>query len=578
MAPEQIDPITRKQFAEMKFNHQVQKAYRKGKLVEVSYWVENNETVLLVDPALVKFIYSMGEANGLVPFEETYDSLLIRFIPRQQKKPDVVTRAFSLQSNKPDDFVWGILQKCATKEVYKLLVESDPTPNKEYVQWILTMYTRVLKDREPRTSFDSAENIMGGFAYLFFENLYKVSDALKIFHKIKNTKLLNADQRDIYTYKSIDHFVEVVFSINIDAPTEINHDILNVKEWEQLNARTASVVHQDDDWIIVHTATKEANVVFGEHTMWCTAGNRYGSMFDSYNKQGKLFVLVKNKLGVSSHIKSNPENRLQFHFESDQFMNALDRSIDVVKFFREYAGVKSYFRDYIVNVLLKKSAKVEDMIKTLNRFAMVKELIPILKEMKVKKLDLSGAIGSGGEFELEALGDIVTLEELTMRDCALAAIPQPIRNLPSLKILRLSGNKITSVPPWINELTKLEVLNLMKNDILEPFDVSGLAELCELHVGFNKKLKSLPTGLKHLKKITSIDCSICDIRAVDEEVLECKTLIQFNVIKNKNLTNIPTELINLPKLLYLGLDETNIPAARYRQLESAKINKQTVLL
>jgi hypothetical protein len=575
--PEQNETITRKQFAEMKFNHQIQKAYRKGKLTEVLHTVGDVETKVLIDPAFVNFVYDMSPA---VVSDPDHILFLTAFTPRQQKTPDTVSRLFGVQTkNEQTSAVWEAVQKCTTQEIYKLLVDADPTPNKEYVQWILTMYTRILKDREPKTNFDAAENKLGGFAYLFFENIYKLSDALKTFHRIKNTKLLNADQKDIYTYRSVDYFVEVVFSINTEIPTELNLNILNAQEIECINNKHALVEFRGEKWVVVHTVNREANTVFGIDTTWCTAGTRYGSnMFDTYNRQGKLFVLVKNAVGGSNHLKSNPQNRYQFHFESNQFMNVLDRSINILNFLSENLDVKDYFRDYIVNNILKKETKVEKMIEILHKYGMVKELIPILKGMKIKKLDLSGVIGKGAAFELEELGDLITLEELTMRDCSLDSFPEPIRRLSNLKILRLSGNHILKVPQWINDLKNLEVLNVMKNQITEQFDVSGLRNLTELHIGFNKKLRVLPTGLKYLKRINSIDCSICDIREIDDEILECVTLVQFNAIRNRGLTAVPEQLVNLPALMFLGLDETGISPTNLQRLNGVKTNKQTVVV
>lgn len=575
-APEHNESVTRQQFAEMKFNHQVNKAYRKGKLNEVVYTKDVTEVNFIVDPAFVNFMYDMHPVAATDP---DHIMMLLRFTPKQQKNPDSVSRVFGVRFENVNDPVLDVLKQCTTQEIYKLLVEVDPTPNKEYVQWILSMYTRILKDREPKTNFDALENKLGGFAYLFFENIYKLSDALKIFHKIKTGKTLNADQKDIYTYRSVNNFVDVVFAAQSQVPSEINLNVLSAQEVEMLTKKAASLEYQDEKWVIVHTNNKEANSVFGKNTTWCTAGTRWGQgMFDSYDRQGKLFVLIKNEVGASAHLQSNPLNRLQFHFETHQFMNALDRSIDILKFFRENLGVKGYFRDYIVNVILKKENKVEKMIEVLNKYGMVKELIPILKEMKVKKLDLSGVMSKGAEFELDELGELVTLEELMMRDCSLDRLPQPIRKLTNLKILRMSGNNITEIPTWINELSRLEVLNVMKNQIKEPFDISGLVNLTELHIGFNKKLRYLPTGLKHLKQIISIDCSICDIREISDEILECKTLAQFNAVRNKNLNNVPDQIVNLPDLMFLGLDETNITSDKYAHLNNIKVNKQTVLV
>lgn len=589
--------LTRAQVSEQKFKHQIAKAFRKGKLVEVLYQPKNNDiydTVqkpecIIIDPALLLFECNLLETENDDAFlswrEIVYDYLRIDPVPKKEVEP-VSLRFYILNTTEIINGVsaskrlWELCKLASVDGIYKKIEESDPTPNKEYVQWILALYTRVLKDRTPKTSFTMEENKLGGFAYLFFEDLHKLPDAIKFFHKIKNSKALTVEQRDVYAYKSINNFIETVFLSQAEstAPDAIPTNVLNARELDALARKTAEIVYQDPSWIIVHTIDKEGSRVFGENTTWCTAGSNYGSMFDNYNRQGKLFILLKNKPGASAHLRANPTNRLQFHFESSQFHDVTNHSIDVLKFFNENIGVKSYFRTYILEKLMKPKTSISEMMSLLKKFGMVRDLIPLLKEAKIKVLDLSDLVGKGNEFDIQDIGEIDTLEELTIRGCGLTKIPSSIQKLTRLKILRLSGNDITEIPEWINKLVNLEVLILMRNDIQAPFNISGLKNLVELHLAFNKSLTAVPIGIENLTNMTFLDMSFCNIKEVGDNIMKCSALVNLNLARNRNLRKIPDNLMNLPSLLALTLDDTGIPLAKQREMESRKQNNQTTII
>lgn len=569
---EQSESMTRSQYSALKFKHIVSKAVRKDKLIEVVY----DSKKLCVDPALFNFnvrISSFTEAN-ILNFSYLETPLFMR------TKED---GSIEYTPSDKDGFIWGICERSSSSAVFNLIDGSDPTPNKEYVQWMLNLYTRILKDRSPKTYIfhvDMDENKLGGFAYLFFEDLYKLPNAITYFNKVKHSKALTPEQRDINNYRTIDSFIKMAFLSEKEVVTTdgFNPNILSWKELDQLNKNNAIIVHQDSDWIIVHTKCKEANNVFGENTVWCTAGSRYGSMFDTYNKDGKIFVLLKNKAGASAHLKTNPNNRLQFHFESDQFRNVLNDSINIAEFFNNNYGVKNYFREHILTKILKKKDKLDDIIRLLTKFGLVRDLIPILIEAKTKVLDLSGVMSKGSEFDLCEIGKIETLEELTIRDCGLTKIPEGIRLLRNLKILRLSGNAIVRIPKWINELISLEILILMRNEIEERFDVSGLTKLVELHLALNKKLSDIPSGIGCLKNMKIFDASFCNLKELPEEIMQCESLLAINVTRNRNLRKIPENLIALPKLYALTISDTGIPLNKIREMENKRINNLPTII
>jgi hypothetical protein len=56
----------------------------------------------------------------------------------------------------------------------------------------------------------------------------------------------------------------------------------------------------------------------GSGTEWCTATGNTDSMFNSYIKDGPLFIFIDN---------SNPKNKYQVSFESQQYMDRNDNPI-----------------------------------------------------------------------------------------------------------------------------------------------------------------------------------------------------------------------------------------------------------
>lgn len=76
---------------------------------------------------------------------------------------------------------------------------------------------------------------------------------------------------------------------------------------------------------LVIPLTREASCALGKPTSWCTARDDSSNMFDTYNKQGPLYVWI-----------GKDGKRYQFHFESAQCMDSKDRPIDekTINYFR----------------------------------------------------------------------------------------------------------------------------------------------------------------------------------------------------------------------------------------------------
>ena len=79
-------------------------------------------------------------------------------------------------------------------------------------------------------------------------------------------------------------------------------------------------VYEDDEWVVYVPHSHEAARRGGEGTHWCTASED-DCYYNYYNNQGPLYINIRKSDGA----------KFQFHFESDQFMDADDESIQLNK-------------------------------------------------------------------------------------------------------------------------------------------------------------------------------------------------------------------------------------------------------
>ena len=79
-------------------------------------------------------------------------------------------------------------------------------------------------------------------------------------------------------------------------------------------------VYEDNEWLVYVPHSHAAARRGGEGTHWCTASeNEY--YYNCYSKQGPLYINIRKSDGA----------KFQFHFESNQFMNADDEPIQLNK-------------------------------------------------------------------------------------------------------------------------------------------------------------------------------------------------------------------------------------------------------
>jgi hypothetical protein len=470
-------------------------------------------------------------------------------------------------------------EKTPREVAFNFLVECDPTPNKENLQWLLGLYKNQLISYTP-TDLDT--NINNNF----YEDLYTtVKSSLETFTFLKKTNVLAESKRDINKYPDYQTLNEVVLpytmmgdegedNVHTLDTKELrciqNHQnfVEKNKEYDETIGR-AELVFENKDWVIVVTHDKEANVQFGKYTTWCTAGTRYGSMFESYHGRGELFVLVKKGYGSKEAIKKDASVRLQFHFEDQQYMDAPDKPISINDFLFRNPEIKSFFKKYITKTVLpkrQKKGKVNDDIQFLLKLGYGDEIIKMLKESKPKVLDFSG--NKMDYSLLGEIGDIDSLEKLDFSDCSLSQIPDSIQNLKKLKYLKLRNNDIEFVPDWLHKLTTLTFLDLSGCNIKNRFDLTGLSNVTDVVLDYNRRMTDLPTGLETLSNLARLTASNCSLKKIDESILNCSELFLVDFHGNKNLVKIPTKISGMENIIAICIDDTGIDNDSMKDLKA----------
>ncbi|MCK5633331.1 hypothetical protein KAH94_06250, partial [bacterium] len=165
--------------------------------------------------------------------------------------------------------------------------------NGKFLQWIVNQYIK--------SSFQ-------------LEDIDNVKHYIKLF--VKHKKEL--PKKDINQYKIYQDLQD-----DVDALTQQQRSSEKIKELtlsKMKKKKEFEVFYKDSSIEVVIPKTEEASCFFGEDTRWCTADTTGRNAFEDYNRHGKLYIILPKKNSI--------KGKMQFHFESDQFMDYRDRNIE----------------------------------------------------------------------------------------------------------------------------------------------------------------------------------------------------------------------------------------------------------
>lgn len=163
-------------------------------------------------------------------------------------------------------------------------------------------------------------------------------------------------------------------------------------------------------------------------------------------------------------------------------------------------------------------------------------------------LDLSGK----GISNPEGLQYCTNISNLFLTNNNLATLPEHFENLTKLRIIILERNDFTDFPASLLLMPDLEEIRFADNELgLLPSNIDDIEKLWMLDVSKNK-LTALPASLWKLSKLKSLYCAHNKIEKLSKELFKTPLLDMLDASDNK-ITEIPSEVKTAPKLKTLAL-------------------------
>jgi len=192
------------------------------------------------------------------------------------------------------------------------LEQSDPSPAKKYVNWMIVRYLK--------NDIRRLEDIPS-----------RIAPALAKFQSLQNKKKLKPEHSDINKIRSIE---DVMDEYSIDSnQTQGNKSQAKSVEKSMYDSKEAELIFNSTEYKIVVPKTEKASCFFGKNTRWCTAAAN-DNQFDYYSQDGPLYIIL--------HKPTN--SRWQFSFASGEFMDERDEEVELIEFLLSHDPVHQVFK------------------------------------------------------------------------------------------------------------------------------------------------------------------------------------------------------------------------------------------
>lgn len=354
--------------------------------------------------------------------------------------------------------------------VFADMVESDPTEQKIYLQWMLNVFYTSIK----AGLFSEAKN-------LALEDLQRANEYLILFDankrkaKFKSFCNKTAGLKHITTPSDINQFKNLSQLFDAIDPFIERKSSNMEKALEMFVSRgDAEISFRDRKWTVFIPKTIDAACVVNNHVSWCTAkpGN---SNFSNYTS-GSSYRLPNGKVSSLYIVFNNDfftgksEEVYQFHFESNQLHNRSNQKVDAFKdIISTTNGIDMYFKEELLRLAtLKDSIEDNIYIDYLIKFGHSEALFDSYDESTPKIL-----VQKKDVVKMPDISRFKNVETISILRTGLSEIHPSIGNLPTLEMLVLTGNNIKTIPKEIGKLKNLGLINLTENPIESICDEIG---------------------------------------------------------------------------------------------------------
>lgn len=186
-----------------------------------------------------------------------------------------------------EEGISAVKQKYGDKvpeEIIDELAEIDKTPQKKYLEWMVRMYLKGVKDLE---KFKIVND---------FEELLK-----------KNK--IPSGERDIYRYKSLEDLNSVVQKYSTVKSKSEQKRIAKVEGAEK--------VFENDKAVVYLIKSYEASCLIGANTKWCTTSRGSPATFYQYYRRGNLYYVIDKVNNKKYAVYVDRAGEMSFYDELD---------------------------------------------------------------------------------------------------------------------------------------------------------------------------------------------------------------------------------------------------------------------
>ena len=360
----------------------------------------------------------------------------------------------------------------------------------KYTQWLLKNFLKPTFEGEVEVGSPQYKKMTKEYKDRFLEDLYKVTDDLKKFERFKGQ--LPQESRDIAKLTP-----DSLFGLVKDFKLEKTKGSKQEKEEAKLSYQYpgSTVAFRGPNWTVVKIEDqselgKNAACFFGGYheadmgeTRWCTSspGLNY---FDSHIKQGPLYVILPNNADKLGQKTGLPQERYQWHFQSNQFMDREDRRVNIIEMLQgKLSELREFFKPEFARGLTKQNDKRLDInnddSSAAGKFIQIygyKELFDTLPD-DMTQIIINNQKNNNIAFDIpESIGRFDKLQTLLLGGIV-KSVPDSICNLKDLLLLSLPNNpQLTTLPVCIKDLPMLGFLNINGSNVTIPEELKDVLE------------------------------------------------------------------------------------------------------
>ena len=153
--------------------------------------------------------------------------------------------------------------------------------------------------------------------------------------------------------------------------------------------------------------------------------------------------------------------------------------------------------------------------------------------------------------------ELTSLERLWVSHNKLSSLPPQLDQLTLLREVFLHRNNLEEIPPCLCQLPSLQILWLNNNKIITiPADIARLTSLRRLHLDFNF-IEDFPEFLCQLSNLEVLYLNNNAIHHISETIGNFSNLKRLYLNHNK-ITDLPSSIVKLTDITLLLLDDNEI--------------------